>query len=207
MIVNNSNRDGRFISSLEKLRDQENRGALAALRRGLGKRPGTELAMAPYVEWIKPEPWERPRYYLIAALFGCLPGPKSEGKPDHKLMKDRPNIGDAMDGIVGVYAGEDKSGEPEDVRREKARKRVERRFTALLNAHPDDLPRQLMRVVSLAKSKEVPVDYRRLLRDLRYWESDTKWVQMQWAASFWSGSAPPEPEDVLAEDEEERDDE
>lgn len=189
MIMNNS-RDDVFVSSLERLRDQKNRGALAALRRGLGKRPGTELSMAPYIERFRPTPWDRPWYYLIAELFGSHPCMKAEGKPA--------NIGYTMNCIVHAYMSD-------DVGEDKARKRVERRFTALLNAHPDDLPRHLIHIISLAKSKEVPVDYRRLLRDLRYWDSDTKWVQMQWAASFWGGSSPLAPGDVLDEDDESED--
>jgi CRISPR system Cascade subunit CasB len=190
--------DEAFIASLERLRDEENRGALAALRRGLGRPPGTMLSMAPYVEWLRPQPWERTRYYLVAALFGNHPGPRSERRAGRMPTKDRPNIGGMMDEVVRAY---EREGVNEDV----ARKRVEPRFVALLRAHPDDLPRQLMHAVSLAKSKDIAVDYRRLLWDLRYWTSEDRWVQLQWAASFWGGSAPPEPRDVRAEDEEVQD--
>jgi len=193
-------RDDAFVTFLEGLRDAENRGALAALRRGLGRPPGSALCMAPYVEWLSPEPWERTRYYLVAALFGDHPDPRPERTTGHTPVKDRPNIGDVMAEVVRIYRRESRDGDEES-----ARKRVEPRFVALLRTHPDDLPRHLRHAVSLAKSKDVPVDYRRLLRDLRYWTSEDRWVQLQWAANFWGGSAPPEPRDVLTEDEETQD--
>ena len=72
---------------------------------------------------------------------------------------------------------------------EEARRRLERRFAALLGAHVDDLPRHLRHAVYLAKSENVPVDYVTLLRDLRHWDSERHWVQQRWAASFWAGNA------------------
>ncbi|MDD3925473.1 MAG: type I-E CRISPR-associated protein Cse2/CasB [bacterium] len=196
-MTNKRSRDGNFIEFLESLRDNKNRMALAVLRRGLGRPPGTVLSMSPYIETFRPEPWQRAWYYLVAALFASYPGPEPSRKPDPLSMKERQNIGVTMDGIVHAYVLEGKGMNKDD-----ARKRVERRFMALLNSHPDDLPRHLMHAISLAKSKDVPVDYRRLLRDLQYWTSENKWVQLQWAASFWGGSALPEPKDVCDEDEE-----
>ena len=59
-----------FITYLESLR--ENRGALAALRRGLGQTPGTVPAMYPYiVRWLPVEPAVQyeAALYLVACLF------------------------------------------------------------------------------------------------------------------------------------------
>ena len=42
-----------FITYLEELRDREDRGALAALRRGLGQPPGSAVEMYRYVvPWL-----------------------------------------------------------------------------------------------------------------------------------------------------------
>jgi CRISPR system Cascade subunit CasB len=65
---------------------------------------------------------------------------------------------------------------------------LERRFTALLAAHPDDLPDYLRQAVSFLKSKEVPVNWNQLLWDLQNWDrrDDPKYsVQKKWARSFW----------------------
>ena len=59
-----------FVSYLEGLR--EDRGALASLRRGLGRPPGTVADMYRYVvRWLPDDAprWREDAYYLIAALF------------------------------------------------------------------------------------------------------------------------------------------
>jgi CRISPR system Cascade subunit CasB len=61
-----------FIEVLVALYEQEDRAALAALRRGLGKPPGETMEMHPYVvpftQGLKRK--QEDAYYLIAALFG-----------------------------------------------------------------------------------------------------------------------------------------
>ena len=60
-----------FIARLESLAKREDRAALAALRRGLGKPPGTVAEMAPYVEpAFDGAPDEA---YIVASLFGLHP--------------------------------------------------------------------------------------------------------------------------------------
>src|SRR2546425_12690103 len=44
-----SSRDERFISALEHLVTNDDRAALAALRRGLGQQPGETMELYPYV--------------------------------------------------------------------------------------------------------------------------------------------------------------
>ena len=178
-----ASREERFIVYLEQLRDRDDRAALAACRRGLGNAPGTALCMAPFVEpWVRGlRKWERCCYYLVAALFASHPGRRliHDGAPQRK--NSRRNLGHVFAGVVDAYTSE-------GVQSESARKRLERRFTALLNAHSEDLPRRLRHAISLAKSQHVPVDYLTLLRDLRFWESESHWVQQRWAAAFWAGN-------------------
>ena len=154
-----------FITYLESLR--EDRAALAHLRRGLGQPPGTVVDMFPYVApWV---PAAAPRaveeaHYLIAALFAAHPAAGGEG-----------NMGDHFRQVVrGDEAGA---------------AAVERRFTALLAAHPDDLPFYLRQAVSFVRSKEVPVNWHQLYLDIRRWGHPERWVQRQWARSFWGYSA------------------
>ena len=67
---------------------------------------------------------------------------------------------------------------------------LERRFTALLAAHPDDLPDYLRQAVSFLKSKDVPINWNQLLWDLQDWDKreDPKYsVQKKWARAFWGG--------------------
>ncbi len=153
-----------FIEHLASLRDD--RGALAALRRGLGQPPGTVPAMFPYVERYlpkDPKPWQEKAYYLIAALFAY-----------HPELGERGNMGDHF----------------ADVRRrnpDRDHTALERRFTALLAAHPEDLPFYLRQAVSYLKSEELPINinWNQLFKDVQGWGYENRSVQKRWARAFW----------------------
>src|SRR5262245_49784320 len=127
-------RNERFIEALVALYEQEDRAALAALRRGLGRAPGESMEMHPYVapftQWLTRK--QEDAYYLIAALFGLYPGENwtsSEGRL-------RTNLGASLRWFADKSSSES----------------VERRFVALLNAHADDLSEHLRQTISLLKS-------------------------------------------------------
>lgn len=150
-----------FITYLESLRDD--RGALAALRRGLGQEPGSVVAMYPYVvRWLPASASRQTEavYYLVAALFAYHPDPGDAG-----------NLGAAFRQTLDAQ-GDNTA--------------IERRFTALLAAHPDDLPFYLRQAVGFLKSKEVAVDWSQLFTDLLAWGHPDSYVQKQWARAFWS---------------------
>jgi len=155
-----------FVTYLEDLR--ENRGALAALRRGLGQPPGTVADMYRYVvPWLSDDarPWREDAHYLIAALFAYHPKEGGTGNlGDHFACARKPR-------------GDNTA--------------IERRFTALLAAHPDDLPSYLRQAVSFLKSKEVPVNWHQLLSDVMAWgHPDLRdRVQKDWARAFWGRPA------------------
>lgn len=153
-----------FIAYLQGLEAQNDRAALAALRRGLGLPPGAAPQMFPYIEPRLPaqrsEKMER-TCYLIASLFALHPAPDGKG-----------NLGDHF-----------RQADPEG----KSKDAIERRFTILLAAHPEDLPDYLRQAVSFLKSKDVPVDWSRLFWDVLSWEDENRRVQKQWARSFWGG--------------------
>lgn len=157
-----------FVEYLETLRERDDRGALADLRRGLGEPPGAAPAMYPYVVRHLPSDvssWEEKTYYLIAAMFAY-----------HSQKDGKGNIGSCF----------------AHVRRDAHRNNpnaddtaLERRFTALLAAHPDDLPFYLRQTVSFLKSKKVPINWRQLFYDVRAWGHPDRYVQKQWAEGFW----------------------
>ncbi|MGD0280961.1 MAG: type I-E CRISPR-associated protein Cse2/CasB [Dissulfurispiraceae bacterium] len=72
---------------------------------------------------------------------------------------------------------------------------TERRFQHLLAAEKgEELYQRITRMVLMAKSQGVPVNYEQLATDLKRWNDRTK---TEWAASFWTqGSAPASEEDV-----------
>jgi CRISPR system Cascade subunit CasB len=153
-----------FITYLEELRDD--RAALAALRRGLGQPPGTVAGMYPYVvRWLPADapPAREAAYYLVAALYAYHPAQGGVG-----------NLGEAFRRTL------DPQGD---------NTAVERRFTALLAAHPDDLDFYLRQAVSFLRSKEVPVNWHQLLADVLAWGHPDRYVQKQWARAFWGRAA------------------
>jgi CRISPR system Cascade subunit CasB len=153
-----------FVEYLEGLR--EDRGALAALRRGLGQPPGTVADMYRYVvPWLSDETprWREAVYYQIAALFAYHPAPGGRGNMGDHFARTRDPQGDNT--------------------------AIERRFTALLAAHADDLDTYLRQAIGFVRSKEVPVDWHQLLSDLLAWGHPNRYVQQRWARSFWGRSA------------------
>lgn len=150
-----------FITYLERLRGD--RGALSALRRGLGKPPGTVPEMHQYVMVAMPDNlphWWQDNYYIVAALFAMHPDEAAAGNMGDHFARARRQIKDPT--------------------------AIERRFTTLLAAHVDDLPMYLRQAVSYLRSKEVPVNWHQLIWDLRNWGHPDRYVQRRWAGSFWS---------------------
>ena len=163
-----------FIRRLQELATNQDRGALAALRRGLGRPPGAAAEMFRYVEPWLPERRsadQEAAYYLIASLFALHPKSVSEGNLGQHLASIRSKGKD----------DEDKGDEDKD-------DALERRFSALLAAHPDDLPNYLRQAVSMLKSKETPINWDQLLRDVQAWDAPDRRVQKAWARAFWGKS-------------------
>jgi CRISPR system Cascade subunit CasB len=158
-----------FIAYLQNLAEEEERGALAALRRGLGQPPGTVAAMYPYVvRWLPDalRPWQEAAYYLVAALFALHPDPAGAG-----------NLGASFRLAEGK---EERTGSDDE--RVPA---VERRFTALLAAHPDDLPGYLRQAIGFLRSRQVPVGWQQLFEDIFGWGHPSRYVQREWARAYW----------------------
>lgn len=157
-----------FVSYLISLTEGEKRGALAALRRGLGRPPGNTPEMYPYVVPFLPDeppPWQERAYYLVASLFALHPMSTSSG-----------NMGDHM------TAARTQGGE----------EALERRFTALLAAHPEDLPDYLRQAITYLKSKDIAVNWDQLLKDVQAWGHPTRGdqVRKRWAMAFWRWKKP-----------------
>jgi len=71
---------------------------------------------------------------------------------------------------------------------------TERRFQHLLSAEKgDELNGRVMRMVLMAKTQGVPVNYEQLATDLKYWSERTK---TEWATAFWAQGAESSVEDV-----------
>lgn len=156
----------RFVEYLAKFVAAENRAALAALRRGLDKDPGEAMEMFPYVApWLSRDVkrQDEERHYLVASLFAFHPNSwRGDGRTPFNLGASFAKLSQATDSAS-----------------------IEQRFVALLNSHRDDVSTHLRHAIGLLKSKEIPVDWAQLLYDLRWWGSEHRAVQREWARAFW----------------------
>ena len=166
--------DRDFIYYLKSLSDRDQRGALAALRRGLGKPPGNEPLTYPYVvpklpNDLRSSEDEEP-YYLVASLFALHPLSATEGNMGSHLRELAPQ----------THADE-------------LPPNIVRRFVLLLSAHPNDLYKLLQPAVNLLKAGSVPIHWYQLLRDLKRWRyADARSdVRRKWATDFWKHERKP----------------
>lgn len=157
-----------FITYLLKLRDSDDeakmRAAFAVLRRGLTSESGETVEMYRYVVPFLPAnapPFVEAAYFLIASLFALHSGEKGQGQVTG-------NMGHHF--LATVQSEDDRTS-------------VERRFTALLAAHPDDLAFHLRQAVSFLASKGVQINWHQLFFDVRQWRNSE--VQKRWARAFW----------------------
>ena len=153
-------------------KEGESRAELAALRRGLSDDPGRSLGMYQYIARYVPthaNTWEHNTHYLIASLFALHPKP---WRTDDAEQAARHNFGASFD----LLNSKVESGS------------IEKRFVALLNADREELPEHLRHAVSLLKAHDVVVDYASLLRDVRAWDAENRWVQRLWARAFWGAA-------------------
>jgi CRISPR system Cascade subunit CasB len=164
--------DDNFVAMLEDLHANEDRAALAALRRGLGKPVGEAMEAYRYIARFAASTstsQQEEAFYLVATLFGLYP---SDSRRGEGWMKT--NLGASLLELKDKMGGDG----------------AERRFVALLNSHTDELADHLRHIISLLKSKDVLVDWRQLLTDIRWWEAANREVQRKWAKAFWGKERP-----------------
>lgn len=172
----------RFVLELERLADRktEDRAALACLKRCAGRPLAESLEVLPLLYRLGragiPERSEE-LFFLVATLFPFAPSrPRAEETPERhrdfgrtlRWLAERPKVN--ADG-------------------------VDRRVTVLLDADRDELPFRLRQAVRMLAQHEPPVDWRLLLRHLLAWDSPSRWVQKQWARSYFGLTAETNPEE------------
>lgn len=159
--------DESFIGYLESVLKRDDRAVLAHLRRGLGKEAGTAMEMFPYIARFVQTKFrsEENAYFLVASLFGLYP--TNSWKSDEKYN----NLGKSLS-----FLKEESDS-------------IEKRFVALLNSDEEDLPNHLRQIISLLKSKEKPINWFQLLKDIKNWSHEDRYVQRNWAKGFWGNSS------------------
>lgn len=161
-----SDRVTAFVTHLRHLADEENRGALAALRASLQDPNGMAIAACPYVVpfLAGAEDIYRDRaFFLVGALFAfhADPGGGSLGQAFRAINTDQ-------EGPTG-----------------RVNESLRARFVALLDSDAEDLSNHLRHAVSLARANAKPLDWERLLRDVLGWRHHSRYVQRRLARDFW----------------------
>lgn len=159
------NPEREFIGRIEKLGS----GELAQLRRGCGRRDPVE-GRCPWLIGLNYGVSTDPVAFLAASLLAQY------RTLDIKSGRHR-SQGDF--GITWKNAVESSSSES-----------LKRRFHILLDSEYDtrtgdgDFPYRLKQMVRYAAGKGIGADWALLLKHIKNWNSKDKWVQKQWAASF-----------------------
>ncbi|OHU85067.1 MULTISPECIES: type I-E CRISPR-associated protein Cse1/CasA [Pseudoalteromonas] len=138
------------------------RDILAVLRKSLDLQKNSQLAAISYLGPLLANEDERSEVQaFVAALFASHP--KVYQQSQHLSF-----------GAVWYQADKDQ------------RPGMSFRFECLLEAKGEQLKQTLRQMVQILKSKDIAVDYRTLMEDLYYWDSDDKRIQLKWARDYWA---------------------
>jgi len=153
------------------------RGALAALRRAAGKRPGEVIEAARTVYAVAPVDLredEVEALFTVATLFALHPHHRKRPEGGHESRAER-----GLGASLRAIRSREESADEDDG--------VARRFIAALESGTSGLPVHLRQLVKLldSRAESTPIDYHQLFFDLLDWEAEDRRVQRAWAAGFW----------------------
>ncbi len=146
----------KFIAALEKL----DPGERARLKRNAGKRLGEARSLGLFYR-ILPygvSRYQEEMYFLVATLY-----PLAEGGGEK-------NFGASM----------------RHARDSQNEKGLNRRMEVLLDADERQLPFRLRQAVRYLYSKRVTVNWHHLLSDLLRWNAPKRYIQQNWARSYFA---------------------
>jgi CRISPR type I-E-associated protein CasB/Cse2 len=150
----------RLVGQLEQWQRDQNRGPLARLRRGLSDATRHEAWFV--LGWLFGDlAVDYPVFETVAGCFALYP---------IEAESDIGNFGETM-----------RRAMPDEKMRDE--KEPHTRFCRLLACDSrDDICQHIRHAVRLAKSRDVPVNYRQLFVDLWWWNDRTK---VEWAKAYW----------------------
>jgi CRISPR system Cascade subunit CasB len=162
----------------DKRKGLEDRASIATLKRALTGEPRHIRSTYPIIlDHLHGVKYHRDEWILVACLYAYYP---------QKLDFEKPrNFGHS---VRGLATATDSDG-------------ADRRFRALLDTALEDIRSPLTSMIRLMKSKNIAIDYSKLIIDLSRWGSPEQYVQDDWAKAFWG--VPPSDSD---KPEEEKDD-
>ncbi len=166
----------------------DQRTAMAELRRGLQEFPHLAPYMhryiAPFTSYPKgkdrwKKQWKKQTYYLTAALFAQFhSGSQTAQYSSEKYIN------------MGTYFHD-------AAKNSESKESIERRFNALLTAHPQDLHYHLRQAIAFLHSESkkganIAINWEKMFWDIWDWNDDEKrpLIQEKWAANFWHHDYP-----------------
>jgi len=88
---------------------------------------------------------------------------------------------------------------------------LQKQFAALIDGTFDlidgkkmgggEVPHRLAHLVKMANAEGIPLDWKMLFKDLKFWEQPSKLTQKKWASSFYGSSAPQTGSEMAIQDE------
>lgn len=176
-----------YLYGLAERDDGTARAALAELRRAASDVAQHPRALAVVGDRIPDDvkDWELDAYLLTAQLFAIYAA-GGRGLPDHRVLPEpRATLGSSA-----RYVNPRKLNADKDYI--DSQPGIGSRFSALLALPAEDLPDELRRFLRLLRSKDAPVNFYQLLRDLLQWKDYDQRVQKMWARQYWASVATPE---------------
>jgi CRISPR system Cascade subunit CasB len=167
MTTTEKTREEEFIERVENLTT----GELAVLRRGCGERDPVEGRCPWFIGLIHGVASEASAFQVASLLAQYKTTDIKAGR--HRI---KGNFGKTWK--LAISGNGSKS--------------ISRRFSTILDADYDpatgdgDLPYRLRQMVHYAAAKGIGVDWAMLLIDLKFWDWPEKYVQKNWARSFFS---------------------
>jgi CRISPR system Cascade subunit CasB len=158
----------RFLQAVSDRISKDN-GAKAAFKRALSGEPEHIRKVYPFVlPYVgNTSEWEQEHIWIpIACLSVYYPQTLRE------VGKQR-NFGHSGRGLANSTTSEG----------------ADRRFRALLDLTLTDIKSPLTALVRQMRSREIAIDYPKLLADLRQWEHPNQYIQDNWARAFWGAPA------------------
>ncbi|GAB4179514.1 MAG: hypothetical protein Fur0032_20210 [Terrimicrobiaceae bacterium] len=176
---NTERTDDRLIVELKKIHEQNDRGSLALLR-GWWSPATKHRAWPVFGRLIAYRPEQHaPGYYLAdemtAALFAVHCRRELLHLPGVSLGRCCLQLAGGSQKAAGFEA-------------------FERHFMRLLASDSlEDLGDQLHGIIKRAERESTPLDYNRLLWDLRTWNKNSDEIKNRWAIDFWQAPAELQP--------------
>lgn len=162
MIKSTRESDREFVNELlqvhYKIELSTNRARLARLRRGYIRRD-LDYSVLQDLPVLPDEEKNIELYILIASLFALNPGQGVAPGMALRHLRAKLNNGETS---------------------------LDRRVGAILSSKYEDLPYRLRQLIQLLKSHDITLDYYRLLRDLKAWNSPKRRVQRTWARAYYA---------------------